>query len=175
MENYENERRFQAAWESVEIVREVKYSLFTFGESDLPYFLVLEGTSDDQAVSITKGNVKVTRPRIITPDQFPPEFEDFFESSDDENLARFIMARTASFQNLKLRNQAGQKRLVTDSVGEAIAQLSKQLDDEEEDHVAILKAPAALAGFAVLKYASERIANSARDNIQELRERGFLP
>ena len=38
--------------------------------------------------------------------------------------------------------------------------------------VAIL---AGLAGLAVLRYAAERIMQSAPDNIQELRERGFLP
>jgi hypothetical protein len=41
--------------------------------------------------------------------------------------------------------------------------------------VAILSAPASLSGFAVFRYATERILSSAPDNIQELRERGFLP
>jgi len=174
-DGYANERRFRAAWDAVKIVREVRYSLFTFGETDLPYYLILSGAKEDQAVSITQGDVKVTRPMIITPDSAQPEFQDFFEDSDDENLAQFVMARTASFSNLKLRNQAGAPRVVTDSVEEAIAKLSRKLDDEDEDRMAILTAPAPLAGFAVLKYASERIMQSAPENIQELREKGFLP
>ena len=34
--------RFRKAWHSVKIVRPVRYSLFTFGDTDLPYFLVCE-------------------------------------------------------------------------------------------------------------------------------------
>ena len=175
LDGFGNERRFRAAWESVRIVRDVHYSLFTFGASDLPYYLILSGEEEDQAVSVTQGEVKITRPMIITPDNARPEFEDFFEDSDDEDLAQFIMARTASFSNLKFRNQTGAKRIVSDSVEETVAKLSQKLDSEEEDRVAILTAPAPLAGFAVLKYASERIMQSAPGNIQELREKGFLP
>ena len=175
MDGFANERRFRAAWEAVKIVRGVRYSLFTFGETDLPYYLVLSGPKEDQAISIVRGNVKITRPMIITPDNDHPEFEDFFEDSDDQDLAQFVMARTASFSNLKLRNHAGTKRFVSDSVEESIAKLTQQLDTEEEDRVAVLTAPAPLAGFAVLRYASERIMQSVPDNIQELREKGFLP
>ena len=41
-----------------------------------------------------------------------------------------------------------------------------------------MKVPAernSLAGFAVFRYAAERVMKSAPENIQELRERGFLP
>ena len=175
MDGFANERRFRAAWEAVQIVRGVRYSLFTFGETDLPYFLILSGPKEDQAISIIRGNVKITRPMIITPDRDHPEFEDFFEDSEDQELAQFVMARTASFSNLKLRNHTGTKRIVSDSIEESIAKLTEQLDAEDEDRVAILTAPVALAGFAVLRYASERIMQSVPDNIQELREKGFLP
>ena len=52
---------------------------------------------------------------------------------------------------------------------------SQQLDDEEEDRVAVLTAPAELGGLAILKYTTERILTSAPGNVQELRERGLLP
>lgn len=175
LDAFENERRFREAWESVKIVRSVRYSLFTFGETDLPYYLILSGLNRDNAISITHGEVKITRPMIITPDSSAPEFEDFFEDPNDENLAQFVLARTASFSNLKLRNQAGSKRIVGDSVEESVAKLNRQLDIEDQDRVAILTAPASLAGFAVLRYASERIMQSVPENIQELREKGFLP
>ena len=175
LDGFANERRFLAAWESVKIERDVRYSLFTFGESDLPYFLVLSGERADQAVSVTQGEVKITRPLIIRPDDSPPEFENVFDEADDEHLAQFIMARTATFSNWKFQNRSGSKRLVSDSVEETVAELNRKLDTEDEDRIAILTAPAALAGFAVLKYASERILQSAPGNIQELREKGFLP
>jgi hypothetical protein len=173
--DFERERRFQAAWEAVEIARPVHYSLFTFGESVLPYFLVCGASRPGNTVSIIRGDVTITRPSIITPDSVQPEFRNFFADSDDEEMVRFLLARTASFSHLKFDNSSGPARIVSDSVEEAVAKLNRQLDDDEEDRVAVLAAPPELAGIAVFRYAAERVWQSAPDNVQELRERGFLP
>jgi hypothetical protein len=168
--------RFESAWNAVRVVRDVSYSLFTFGESDLPYFLVCDGQDNrDGLVTVTRGEVKVTRPTIITPDNAGPEIRDFFDNDGDTAGASFLLARTAAFSNLKFTNQQGPARIVTDNVEEACARISKQLDDTDEDRVAILTAPKVFAGFAIFRYAVERVRRSAPDNIQELRERGFLP
>jgi hypothetical protein len=169
------ERRFRAAWEAVQIARPVAYSLFTFGESKLPYFLVLEAPRKGQPVTVRQGQVTITRPLIITPENSEPEFLNFFDDEDDAGFARFLLARTASFSHLRLHNQARGDRLESDSVDEVVARLNRQLDSEEEDQVAILTAPARFANVAVMRYAAERVMQSARDNITELRERGFLP
>ncbi|MCH7491080.1 MAG: hypothetical protein IID05_10345 [Gemmatimonadetes bacterium] len=71
--------------------------------------------------------------------------------------------------------QSGARRAVTDSVEGAVEKLNQRLDDEEEDRVAILSAPANLGRVAVLRYVTEQILSSAPENVQELRERGFLP
>ena len=168
------ERRFREAWEAVQIARPVQRSLFTFGESVLPYFLVCSGESPDQAVSSRQGEVKIDRPMIITPYNAHPEFRNFFEQ-DDEGLIEFLLARSAAFSNLKFDNRSGPERIVSDSIEEIIARLNRQLDDEEDEDVAILTAPVQLAGVAVLRYTAERVWSSAPDNVQELRERGFLP
>lgn len=165
----------RAAWDAIEIARPVHYSLFTFGESDLSYFLVLDPGKSGQQVAIAQGQVKVTRPLIITPDNAPPALENFFENADEEEIAAFMLSRTAKFSHLRLGNRQGPRRIVSDSLEEAVAKLNRQLDAEEEDHVAILTAPLPLAGLAVFKYAAQRIMSSAADNITELRERGFLP
>jgi len=172
--DFEERIRFQQAWESVRIARPVHYSLFTFGESDLPYFLICDARPPQETVTIRKGEVKVTRPLIITPDDVHPEFRNFFESDEEGMLAEFFMQRTAAFSNLRFENQHGPSKIVTDSVEEALAKLNRRLDQEEEDRVAILCSPASLAGFAAFRYAAERVMRSAPDNINELRERGFL-
>lgn len=172
---FPDEERFREAWNAIEIARAVSYSLFTFGESDLPYYLVLNPGRTGAQVAITQGEVKVTRPLIITPDNAPPELENFFETAEEEEIAAFMLSRTASFSHLRLGNRRGPQRIVSDSLEEAVAKLNRQLDQTEEDRVAILTAPFPLAGLAVFKYATERIMSSAPDNITELRERGFLP
>ncbi len=173
-EDFENERRFREAWNAVRIERSMPYTLFTFGDNELPYYLVLDADVPGGTVTIRKGQVNVTRPKLITPDTLRPEFQDFFDETDDEQMIELLLARTAAFSNLRMVNRRGAERVVTDSVEEAVAKLERQLDDEEEDRVAILSAPKPLAGMAVLRYVADRVTESAPGNIQELRDRGFL-
>jgi hypothetical protein len=172
---HDRERLFYEAWNAVRIARPVQYSLFTFGESVLPYFLVCGAARPGATVSVTQGEVRVTRPTIITPGNMQPEFRNFFEGREDGEIVRFLLSRTAAFSHLKFDNQSGPARIVSDSVEEAVAKLNRQLDVEEEDRVAILAAGPSLGGIAVLRYAAERVWASGPDNLQELRERGFLP
>jgi hypothetical protein len=176
-DDYDELRRLRSAWDTIKIVRSVPYSLFTFGETVLDYFLVTEGQHPERLVKIRRGEVKVTRPLIIRPGGDGPEFLNFFESfeADEGRAIEFMMSRTAAFSNLRFTNQAGPERIVSDQVEEAISKLQKQLDSEDEDRVAIISAPAQLAGMAILKYTADRVVQSAPDNLQELRERGLLP
>ena len=172
---FDEELRFRNAWESIQIARDVEYSLFTFGDSDLPYYLVSEPENPGDMVSVQRGDVNIARPMILTPDNAHPEFRDFFDDTDGSQFIEFLLSRTAAFSNLKMTNRCGPVKLVSDSVEEIVAKLNRQLDDEEEDRVAILTAPASLGGLAVLRYTTERVLSSAPGNVQELRERGFLP
>lgn len=174
-EEFEPERRFREAWSAVEIVRPVEYSLFTFGESVLSYYLVCGQRDAPASVSVTRGEVRVKRPMIITRGSARPELQNFFDDPEQEGVAEFLLARAAQFSNLRLINESGTRQLVQEGMDAAVAKLNRQLDDEEEDRVAILTAPPKLGGVAVLRYATERVLQSAPDNIQELRERGFLP
>ncbi len=172
---FEEEQKFREAWEAIRIARPVHFSLFTFGESILPYFLVCEASFSETTVTIRRGDVRIARPTIITPDNARPEFHNFFEGEDSEGLIEFLLARSAAFSHLTIDNECGPERIVSDSVEEAVAKLNRQLDDQEEDRVAVLTAPPKLAAVAVLRYTAERVWSSAPDNVQELRERGFLP
>lgn len=179
---FDDEMRFMRAWNAVEIARPVTQGLFTFDVSELPYYLVCGGRKPGATVTITRGEVHISRPLIITPDNMRPEFENFFEErefdsddSDNSEFVQFLLARTAAFRNMKVNNKAGTKKIVTDTVEEAVDKLNKQLDAEDEDRIAILTAPPKLAGLALLKYTTERVMASAPENVQELREKGFLP
>jgi len=174
-QGFEDEQRFREAWEAIEIARTVHYSLFTFGESQLPYFLICAAVTSGETVTVTRGEVRITRPTIITPDNVHPEFRNFFGDHEDDSIVDFLMARTAAFSNLHVDNESGPTEIVSDRVDEAVDRLNRQLDELEEDRTAILTAPSGLGGVALLRYAAERIWSSAPDNVQELRERGFLP
>ncbi len=173
-DEFEHLHRFRDAWNAIEIVRSVHYTLFTFGSSELPYFLITGRAGPAPTVAVTRGEVRIARPLIITPDNARPEFLNFFETDDDEQAADFILSREAAFSHLKFENQHGQAEIVTDSTEEAVSRLNRRLDDHDDDRTAIITAPAELAGLAVFRYATERVWRSAPGNVQELRERGFL-
>lgn len=173
---FDPEASFRAAWEAVAIVRPVPYTLFTFGESELPYVLVVGAQEPRQPVSVTQGEVRITRPLIITPENARPEFRHFFDEGEEfAGMIDFLLARTAAFRHLQFSNLQQRPELVSDSVEEIVARLNRKLDAQDEDRVAVLTAPYGLGGVAVLKYAADRVLQSAPGNIQELRERGFLP
>ncbi|QDT46280.1 hypothetical protein Pan258_02980 [Symmachiella dynata] len=168
------ERRFHEAWDAIRIARPVSFSLFTFGETELPYYLVCHPQSDGATVKITEGEIKVTRPMLITPDNMDAEFRNFFESQEEHEMVQFLMKRTVIPQ-LKFDNTSHSSDIRSDSVEEAVALLNRKLDAEEQERVAVLTAPPELAGIALLRYALERVIESQPHNVQELRERGFLP
>lgn len=167
-------QQFRKMWNAVRVERSIPYTLFTFGETDLPYFLVVAAGSPGEPVGVTKGEVSITRPAILTPDNVRPEFRGFFEQ-DEGGMVEFLLARGMSFPHLKFTNRAGSADLVSDSVEEVVSRLKKRLDAEDEDRVAVLSAPHGMGGLALIKYAIEKAVESAPSNIQELREKGLLP
>lgn len=173
--DYDNEQSLARLWNAVKIVRDIPYTLFTFGDSELRYFLVLSPQQAGQPVKLRQGEIRITRPLIITPESAQPDWQDFFESSEDQHFLEFLMARSAAFSNLRLANNSGPEQIVTDQPQELIDRLNQQLDREEEDRIAILAAPEGLAGVALIRFAAERIMASAPGNLNELRERGLLP
>src|SRR5215218_2701230 len=68
MDSFRHSERWRRLWDAVAIVRPVHYSLFTFGESELLYWLVQDADRERTPVRIARGEVRVTRPLIITPD-----------------------------------------------------------------------------------------------------------
>ncbi|SFJ16949.1 hypothetical protein [Planctomicrobium piriforme] len=173
--SYDHERRFRELWDSVQIARPVPYTLFTFGTSDLPYFLVVAGAQKTDVVQVSRGQVSITRPLLLTPYNAPPELRNFFEDEDMSGLVDMMLSRTAAFSNLRLENHQQRSELTSDSVEEVVARLNRQLDADDEDRVAILTAPHDLGPLAVLKYTTDRIIESAPGNIRDLREHGLLP
>ena len=170
---FDPERQFRRLWNAVRIERAMPYTLFTFGQTDLPYFLVVAAENAGGRVGVTRGEVTITRPTILTPDNVRPEFRGFFEQ-DEGNMVDFLLARGMSFPHLKFDNRGGPADLVSDSVEEAVATLKARLDAADEDRVAVLSAPHGLGGLALLRYAVEKAVESAPGNIRELREKGFL-
>ena len=77
-------RGFQKLWGAVHVVRKTPFHLFTFGETALPYKLVLEPKTRGGDVGLCEGEITVARPTIIRPGQAGPQFRGFFSDDDDD-------------------------------------------------------------------------------------------
>jgi hypothetical protein len=60
-DEFEQFQRFKSAWSSVRIERSAEYGLFTFGDSELPYYLVTSSDEGDRLVKVRKGKVTISR------------------------------------------------------------------------------------------------------------------
>ena len=176
-----------AMFRRVEVVRGPRTTLFTFGDSELDYYLVIDAETAGEPVTVVRGEVRVSRPTLIRPDS-RPELSGFFDDeeggfteSDGEawkggsDAVAFMLSRTAAFQHLNIANRAGRREIRSDSIEEVVDALTRRLDLEDEDTVGVLTAPAGLGPIAVLKFATEQIARSAPGNVRELQEKGLLP
>ena len=95
-DNFEQFQQFRAAWTSIRIERSVEMGLFTFGDTDLPYYLVTS-SAKSQTVGIRRGSVTISRARIITPDSLHPEIRNFFEEHEDIGYIEKLLTRSAAF------------------------------------------------------------------------------
>ena len=162
----------------VDVVRAAETTLFTFGDSELDYFLVCEADEPGEPVLVVRGQVKVTRPTLLRPDS-RPELSGFFEELDEqyggvEGTVQFMMSRTAAFEHLDFDNVVNSRETYSDSVEEVVDRLGRKLDAEGDNGTAILTAPAGLGPIAVIRYTTEQISRSTPGNIRELQEKGFL-
>ena len=78
----EDPQRFMKLMGAVDVVRKTPFHLFTFGETALPYKLVLKPRREGGDVGVCEGEITVARPTIIRPGS-GPQFRGFFEDDDD--------------------------------------------------------------------------------------------
>ena len=63
---------------AVDVVRKTPFHLFTFGETALPYKLVLKPKREGGEVGVCEGEITVARPTILRPGSLGPKFRGFF-------------------------------------------------------------------------------------------------
>lgn len=179
LEPFEAERQFQRLMDRIKLARGVSRTLFTFGDSEIPYLLVFPPGDDGQA-EVRPGRVKVSRPTILTPSS-EPEFFGLFEEMADEagvdlsDFVQFALRRTAAFERLKVENESQLPSKPGGGVAEVVDRLNAKLDNEDDEDTSILIAPRGLGALAVLKLTGDRIQKSSEANVNDLRLRGFLP
>ena len=174
-----DDERIRYAVLATEILRPPKQSLYTFGTTNITYYLLTHPaySDPDAAVSetvIREGKVVAERPRIVTPyylsrlEGFGTEARRYFES-----LARELGPGTAGiFYTYK--NEPKEVNIVSDNMRSVVEKISTQIDERGDKLSAIIRGEDMLWDVSLLKFIFELTRHSVGDNLSQMGRRGML-
>lgn len=167
----------QASFETTQIVRERKYSLFTFGITKLPYFFIARSQIDSHDSLVREGKVIVEKPQIIIPGNNPLfegfEFQDGMSFNESE-IPQVLLTRRIKLPSLRYINK--ESSISVDSIGvdEKINQICNKLESKPDTVTGVIHGEDKFYPFPLLIYVGAMILRSSGDNLKEMLEKGWL-
>ena len=174
-----NDERIQHAVKHTEILRAPKQSLYTFGTTNLYYYLVTEPAyselvKTDAETVVREGRVIAERPRIVTPyylsnlDGFSSEARRYFEA--------LMKERGANIPGLfyTYSNEPKELTIVANDLPSVVDKLNAEIDKRGDPLAAIIKGEDALWDVSLMKFIYEVTRNSLQHNLKQMDSRGLL-
>ena len=174
-----DDERIRYAVLATEILRSPKQSLYTFGTTNITYYLLTHPAYADLDAPVTEtvireGRVVAERPRIVTPfylshlEGFGEEARRYFES-----LAREYGPGTAGiFYTYK--NEPKEMNIVSDSMPAVLDKINAKIDERGDNLSAIIRGEDVLWDVSLLKFIFELTRSSVGDNLSQMGRRGLL-
>ncbi len=172
--------RIKDAVKHTEILRAPKQSLYTFGTTNLYYYLVTEPAYSEliKGVSetvIREGRVIAERPKIVTPyylsrlEGFSPEARRYFEALAEEYGERSIHGLFYTY-----KNEPKELTIVSDNLLSVVDRLNAEIDKRSDSLAAIIRGEDELWDVSLMKFIYEVTRSSVPDNLRQLGRRGLL-
>ena len=171
--------RIRETVKHTEILRAPKQTLYTFGTTNIYYYLVTEPAYSELIRNITEtvvreGRVIAERPRIVTPyylsmlEGFSTEARKYFEALIEEHGSNI----RGLFYTYK--NEPKELTIVSDNLPSVVDKLNAEIDKRGDPLAAIIKGEDALWDVSLMKFIFEVTRNSLQDNLRQLGSRGLL-
>jgi len=174
-----NDQRIRYAVRHTEILRTPKQSLYTFGTTNIYYYLVTEPVYSELMKNISEtvvreGRVVAERPRIVTP-YYLSRLEGF--SAEARRYFETVMREHGS--NVRglfytYRNEPKELTIVSDSLLSVVDKLNAEIDKRGDPLAAIIKGEDELWDVSLIKFIYEVTRSSLQDNLSQLGSRGLL-
>ncbi len=172
--------RIKYAIKHTEILRAPKQSLYTFGTTNIYYYLVTEPAYSELIKNITEtvvreGRVIAERPKIVTPyylsrlDGFSSEARRYFEALVEEHGERSIHGLFYTY-----KNEPKELTIVSDNLLSVVDKLNAEIDKRSDPLAAIIKGTDELWDISLMKFIYEMTRRSVPDNLRQLGRRGLL-
>lgn len=174
-----DDERIRYAVKHTEILRAPKQSLYTFGTTNIYYYLVTEPAYSELIKNITEtvvreGRVIAERPRIVTPyylsglEGFSSEARRYFEALMQEHGSN-IRGLFYTY-----RNEPKELNIVSDNLLSVVDKLNAEIDKRGDPLVAIIKGEDELWDVSIMKLIFEVTRSSLQDNLRQMGSRGLL-
>ena len=164
--------KFEYVWKNTEILKVAERTLFTFGDTGLPYLFIARSLTKGTDTVVREGEVTVKRPLVIKPHPDHPMFEGFGEY--EEELGMFLIQRLAYIPPYKYTHGSKRIYISSESIEAMTGKLRRRLEREDNRLIALITGIADMWEVSVMKYAAEMMMKSLPSNLTELKERGFL-
>ncbi len=174
-----DDERIRYAVKHTKILRAPKQSLYTFGITNIYYYLVTEPAYSELVKNITEtvvreGRVIAERPRIVTPyylsslEGFSSEARRYFET--------LIKEYGSSIPGLfyAYKNEPKELTIVSDNLLSVVDKLNAEIDKRGDPLAAIIKGEDALWDVSLMRFIYEVTRGSIQDNLRQLGSRGLL-
>ena len=174
-----DDERIRDAVKHTEILRAPKQSLYTFGTTNIYYYLVTEPAYSELIKNITEtvvreGRVIAERPRIVTPyylsrlEGFSSEARRYFEALTKEHGSNI----RGLFYTYK--NEPKELTIVSENLLSVVDKLNAEIDKRGDPLAAIIKGEDELWDVSLMKFISEVTSSSLQDNLRQMESRGLL-
>jgi len=180
MENMDiNDQRIQDAVKHTEILRAPQQSLYTFGTTNIYYYLVTEPTYTELVDSasetvVREGRVIAEKPKIVTPyylanlEGFSPEARQYFEvivREHGSNIRGLFYA---------YKNEPKELNIISDNLPSVVDKLNARINQRGDPLAAIIKGEDQLWDVSLMKFIYEMTRRSLPDNLKQMGNRGLL-
>jgi hypothetical protein len=174
-----DDERIRKAVEHTEILRPPRQNLYTFGTTNIYYYLVTEPAytelvDTENETVVREGRVLAERPKIVTPyylaglEGFSADARRYFESLMQEhgpNVPGLLYAYKNEPKGLNI--VSGHWRSVVDKI-------NAEIDQRSDPLAAIIKGLDELWDVALIRFIFEMTRRSLSDNIGQMGARGLL-
>jgi len=174
-----DDEKIKLAVMNTEILRAPKQSLYTFGTTNITYYLVTQPSYSDEVggakeTVVREGRVIAEKPRIVTPyylsqlEGFGPEARRYFESL----IREFGPQIAGVFYTYK--NEPKEMNILSDDMRSVVDKISAGIDERGDALSAIVRGEDTLWDVSLLKFIFELTRNSVGDNLSQMGRRGLL-
>ena len=174
-----DDARIRDAVKHTEILRAPQQSLYTFGTTNIYYYLVTEPVYSELVEHVTEtvvreGRVIAEKPKIVTPyylatlEGFGSEARRYFEALFKEHGSNI----RGLFYTYK--NEPKELNIIADNLPSVVDKLNAKIDEHGDPLAAIIKGQDELWDVSLMKFIYEVTRSSLPDNLNQMSRRGLL-